>query len=107
MGRRAAALPPGGIAAAIPVQAGNPVLAGRIVESTECLILRGEIEDGDNLNYLRDSVGLLTFLLDHGGITVGGRPSRGAFMAASVETPGDQSHDTAASARVLAKSIAR
>jgi hypothetical protein len=52
------------------LQAGNPVLAGRIVESTECLILRGEIEDGDNLNYLRDSVGLLTFLLDQGGIAV-------------------------------------
>jgi hypothetical protein len=32
--------------------------------------LRGETDDCDNLNYLRDSVGLLTFLLDHGGVTV-------------------------------------
>ena len=48
----------------------NPELAAQIAESQECLILRGEIEDCDNLNYLRDSVGLLTFLLDNGGITV-------------------------------------
>ena len=51
-------------------QSRNPVLAGLVAESTECLILRGEIEDCDNLNYLRDSVGLLTFLVDHGGITI-------------------------------------
>jgi hypothetical protein len=51
-------------------QAHNPALAGRVAGCTECLILRGQIEDCDNLNYLRDSVGLLTFLLDHGGITV-------------------------------------
>lgn len=48
----------------------NPLLAHRVAESTECLILRGDIADCDNLNYLRDSVGLLTFLLDHGGITI-------------------------------------
>jgi hypothetical protein len=52
------------------LQARNAVLADLIARSAECLILRGEIEDCDNLNYLRDSVGLLAFLLDHGGITV-------------------------------------
>lgn len=52
------------------LRARNPELAARIVESKECLILRGEIEDCETLNYLRDSVGLLTFLLDNGGITV-------------------------------------
>jgi hypothetical protein len=52
------------------LQARNPVLAGNIAKCTECLILRGEIEDADSLNYLRDCVGLLTFLLDYGGITV-------------------------------------
>ncbi len=52
------------------LQAHNPVLADQIAKSTECLILQGEIEDSNNLNYLRDSVGLLTFLLDNGGITV-------------------------------------
>ena len=51
-------------------RANNLSLADRIVECRECLVLRGEIEDCGNLNYLRDSVGLLTFLLDHGGITV-------------------------------------
>lgn len=48
----------------------NPTLAGQIRESDECLLLKGELEDQDNLNYLRDSVGLLTFLLDNGGIVV-------------------------------------
>lgn len=52
------------------LQARNPALAAQVAESRECLILRGEIEDGDTLNYLRDSVGLLTFLLDHGGVTI-------------------------------------
>jgi hypothetical protein len=45
-------------------------LAAQVAESKECLILQGEIEDCDTLNYLRDSVGLLTFLLDHGGLTI-------------------------------------
>lgn len=48
----------------------HPALAASIVESKECLILREERDDSDTLNYLRDCVGLITFLLDHGGITV-------------------------------------
>jgi hypothetical protein len=48
----------------------NPELANQVAESSECLILRGEIEDCDTLNYLRDCVGLLTFFLDNGGIAV-------------------------------------
>ncbi|HWB07922.1 MAG TPA: hypothetical protein VG826_01670 [Pirellulales bacterium] len=48
----------------------HPELASQIVNAEECLILRGEQEDGDKLNYLRDCVGLLTFLLDHGGVAV-------------------------------------
>jgi hypothetical protein len=52
------------------LQTHDPRLAKRNVAAKECLILRGEIDDGDNLNFLRDSVGLLTFLLDHGGVTV-------------------------------------
>jgi hypothetical protein len=48
----------------------DPALASRISESKECLVLRGEVEDGETLNYLRDCVGLLTFLLDHGGIAI-------------------------------------
>lgn len=48
----------------------NPKLAGQVAGASECLILRGEIDDGPTLNYLRDAVGLLTFLLDNGGIAV-------------------------------------
>jgi hypothetical protein len=48
----------------------DQALARRIAESDQCLILRGELEDRGDLNYLRDSVGLLTFFLDHGGICV-------------------------------------
>jgi hypothetical protein len=45
-------------------------LAQSIASSPECLILRGELDDQPNLNYLRDTVGLPTCLLDHGGIVV-------------------------------------
>ena len=45
-------------------------LAQAIQAAGECLILRGELEDQSNLNYLRDTVGLMTFLLDQGGIVV-------------------------------------
>ena len=48
----------------------RPALAKSVQGSDECLILRGELEDQSDLNYLRDTVGLLTFLLDNGGITV-------------------------------------
>jgi hypothetical protein len=48
----------------------DPALARSVAESDQCLILRGELEDRGDLDYLRDSVGLLTFLLDHGGICV-------------------------------------
>jgi hypothetical protein len=48
----------------------NPALARRVAGATQCLILRGELDDQSNLNYFRDSVGLLTVLLDHGGVCV-------------------------------------
>jgi hypothetical protein len=48
----------------------DPVLARSVSESDQCLILRGEIDDQSDLNYLRDSVGLLTYFLDHGGVCV-------------------------------------
>jgi hypothetical protein len=52
------------------LQSQNPNLASQVVASSGCLILRGDVEDSDSLNYLRDTVGLLTFFLDHGGVTV-------------------------------------
>jgi hypothetical protein len=48
----------------------NAELAILVMKSPESLILRGEIEDPPTLNYLRDAVGLLTFLIDNGGVTV-------------------------------------
>jgi hypothetical protein len=45
-------------------------LAGEILRADQCLILRGELDDRGDLNYLRDSVGLVSFLLDHGGVGV-------------------------------------
>jgi hypothetical protein len=45
----------------------DSALARRVAESDQCLILRGELEDQSDLDYFRDSVGLLTFFLDHGG----------------------------------------
>ena len=52
------------------LSAQDPELARRVSGSGECLILRGELDDQGDLNYLRDTVGLLTFLLDHGGVCV-------------------------------------
>lgn len=48
----------------------DPALAEVVAAADECMILRGELEDRGDLNYLRDTVGLLTFLLDHGGVCV-------------------------------------
>lgn len=48
----------------------KPGLAEAVQAAGECLILRGELEDQSNLNYLRDTVGLLTFLLDQGGVAL-------------------------------------
>lgn len=48
----------------------NRALADQIAKCDECLILKGEREDSIDLNYLRDCVGLITFLLDHGGTSV-------------------------------------
>lgn len=48
----------------------KPDLAEAVQAADECLILRGELADQGDLNYLRDTAGLLTFLLDHGGIVV-------------------------------------
>jgi hypothetical protein len=41
-----------------------------VSKSTQAMILQGEVDDCPTLNYLRDAIGLLTFLLDHGGIVI-------------------------------------
>lgn len=51
-------------------KAANPVLASTVANCESCLILRGEPTDSTTLNYLRDTVGLITYLLDQGGVCV-------------------------------------
>jgi len=48
----------------------DPVLGDAVERSPMCLILRGTPTVSRNLNYLRDTVGLLTFFLDHGGVAI-------------------------------------
>lgn len=47
-----------------------PELAADVKQQTACVILRGSIPDPENLNYFRNVVGIITSLLDRGGITV-------------------------------------
>ena len=47
-----------------------PDLASHVSSSTECAVLRGEPENDADLNYLRDTIGLLTHYLDQGGLCV-------------------------------------
>jgi len=48
----------------------DSALLNQIRSAPECMQLHGEIPDPENLNYLRDSVGVVTCLLDHGGFAV-------------------------------------
>ena len=48
----------------------SPELADAITSQTDCTVIRGTLADPANLNYLRDAVGLITFFLDNGGVSV-------------------------------------
>ena len=48
----------------------DPELAALVSIQDRCIVLRGTIRDPSNLNYLRDTVGLVTHLLDNGGVAV-------------------------------------
>jgi len=48
----------------------DPELSATVVESDDCLILRGTPTDPATLDYLRDTVGLITHFVDHGGCAV-------------------------------------
>lgn len=50
--------------------ANAPELSAAVVQCNHCMILSGSPTDSTTLNYLRDSVGLITYLVDHGGFTV-------------------------------------
>ena len=47
-----------------------PALADRIMSAADCLVVAGTVEDPDSLKYLRDTLGLVTYLLDEGGVAV-------------------------------------
>lgn len=49
---------------------GNPFLASEVAECPHCVVLSGTPTDDTTLDYLRDTVGLITYMLDHGGMAV-------------------------------------
>jgi hypothetical protein len=48
----------------------NPGLVKAIFAQDSCLVLKGRIADPPTLNYFRNVIGLVTHLLDHGGVAV-------------------------------------
>jgi hypothetical protein len=48
----------------------DAALAAMIRAQNAVAVLRGDINDPGDLNYLRDAVGLLTCMLDHGGVAI-------------------------------------
>src|SRR5207244_326796 len=50
--------------------AAQPELETAIHSAPQCIVLQGSVADPTTLNYLRDVVGLLTFLTDHGAVAI-------------------------------------
>jgi hypothetical protein len=48
------------------LQRTEPDLAALLAAQIRCIVLRAELDDSPTLNYLRDCVGLLTWMLDNG-----------------------------------------
>jgi hypothetical protein len=48
----------------------SPVTAAEAQKATQAVAVRGEVTDPDTLDYFRDAIGVLTYLLDHGGISI-------------------------------------
>jgi hypothetical protein len=48
----------------------QPELADQISKSPDCVVLRGELPDPPTLDYLRDCVGTVAYLLDRGAVAV-------------------------------------
>jgi hypothetical protein len=48
----------------------DPELAAIVSECPHCMVLRGTPTDSTTLDYLRDTVGLITYMLDQGGCAV-------------------------------------
>ena len=52
------------------LQSEDPALAAHIATQDQCLVIKGTFDDPETLAYLRDTVGLLTHFLDHGGVAI-------------------------------------
>jgi hypothetical protein len=52
------------------LEADDPELAGDVRSCPQLMVLRGTIADPPTLDYLRDAIGLLTYLVDHGGVCI-------------------------------------
>ncbi len=52
------------------LQPKQPALFAALQEAPECAIIQGAVPDPSNLNYLRDTVGLVMFFLENGGVAV-------------------------------------
>ena len=48
----------------------DPALGTTISKQDSCLILKGTFQDPENLNFFRDTIGLITHFLDNGGVAV-------------------------------------
>lgn len=48
----------------------HPELEKVILSQKNCLVLKGQINDPENLDYLRDTEGLITYFLDNGGVGI-------------------------------------
>jgi hypothetical protein len=48
----------------------DPTLVKAVLAQKQCVELRGEVKDPPTLNYFRDALGLVTCLLDQGGVAV-------------------------------------
>lgn len=44
--------------------------ASIVADQKSCLVIRGTFSDAGNLDYLRDTIGLITYFLDYGGVAV-------------------------------------
>lgn len=48
----------------------DPDLAAVIAGEKECIVLRAEFPNPENLDYFKDAIGIITWLLDRGGVAV-------------------------------------
>jgi hypothetical protein len=52
------------------LQQADPALSAEIAAQRRCVVLRGELADAGTLDYFRDTIGLVTCLLDNDGVAV-------------------------------------